>query len=269
MSASAELDLRAEAAREPLPVIDLGRLEAVDPAGLSAARANWRDRMVSEHVSARVFAALVPMMMRAGLSRRHVVATGEMVREEREHARLCARVLAALGGEPVAPMPAELPPVPEHGDASPLEAVLRNLISVSCCSETVAVALVGTEREQAGAPALRAILQRILSDEVGHSRLGWAILAEVAPGLDARTRARLSAYLVTAFAHQIDFHAPFLEMGEVGDDALAVGAPSGAGNWLVFVRTMTDVVVPGLERHGLAAGEAWSEVLRARSPIAA
>jgi hypothetical protein len=102
--------------------------------------------------------------MRANLPAREVHRVASMVQQELEHARLCARALVALGGDPVVELP-RLDVVPRHEDAaSPLEAVLRNVISIGCCSETVAVALVATEREQAGDGALRAVLEQILRD---------------------------------------------------------------------------------------------------------
>jgi hypothetical protein len=222
-----------------------------------AALDNWRLRMVSEHVSARVFAALVPQLMRAGLDRKWVAEASAMIDQELEHGLLCAGVVRALGDDAVAPLPEDLPEVPRHADATALECVLRNVISISCCSETVAVALVGCEREQAGTTALRELLEQILRDEVRHARFGWRLLDELAPALDERTRARLGDYLVAVFQHQIAFHAPFLEMGSAEQPGVAIGAPDGDSNWRIFVDTMMRVTVPGLERHGLPARQAW------------
>lgn len=263
MSAALTLDLRREARRRPLHIAGL---EAIRPEDRVRAVDNWRARMASEHASSRVFAALLPQLMRADLARRHQLAVAEMVQQELEHALLCARVLVAMGAEATAAMP-RLDPVPEHGDADALEAVLRNVISISCCSETVAVALVGSERAMACAP-LADTLAQILADEVKHARFGWRLLEEVAPRLDADTRRRLDAWLVVAFAHQLDFHAPFLAMAPAGDEAVAYGAPCGPANWACFVDTMQQVVVPGLQRHGLGAQDAWVEALRARTRTA-
>ena len=242
------LDLRRCARRDPLPVLDVLDVPAAD---LEAARTNWRERMASEHASARVFGALVGGMMKAGLPADETYRVADMVRQELDHARLCARVLVSLGATPVAEL-AELPPVPEHADATPLEAVLRNVISIGCCSETVAVALVATEREQAGPPQVRRVLDQILRDEIKHSRFGWRLLSRIAPSLTPQERASLGEYLVDAFSHQIRFHAPFLDMPCASDAGLAIGAPHGRSNWLVFVTTMEDIVVPGLERCGLS-----------------
>ena len=218
--------------------------------------------MVSEHASARVFGELVGGTTRAGLPAEETYRVADMVRQVAcTHARLCAKVLVALGAEPVAQLP-QLAHVPSHEDAtSPLEAVLRNVISIGCCSETVAVALVATERELAGPRALRRVLDQILRDEIKHSRFGWRLVSRLAPSLSARERASLDEYLVDAFAHQVRFHAPFLDMPCAGEAGLAVGAPHGRSNWLVFMTTMNDIVMPGLERCGLSAREAWREVV--------
>jgi hypothetical protein len=249
------LDLERDASRSPI-ALDLRETSASD---LDAARTNWRERMVSEHASARVFAALVGQMMRANLPAAETRRVASMAEQELDHGLLCARVLRALGGEARAPLP-RLDEVPAHADASPLEAVLRNVISIGCCSETVAVALVGTERELAGPPAVRGVLDRILADEVKHARFGWRIVAKVAPSLSAEERERIDAYLVDVFAHQVAFHAPFLDMPCAEAGGLAIGAPNGRSNWLVFLRTMEEIVVPGLAHHGFAAAAAWSRV---------
>ena len=253
------LDLRRHARRDPMPAFDVRGVLAAD---LDAARTNWKARMVSEHASARVFGTLVGGMMRAGLPADETYRVADMVRQELDHARLCARVLLALGVEPLAELPV-LDVVPEHEDASsPLEAVLRNVISIGCCSETVAVALVATEREQAGPLALRRVLDQILRDEIKHSRFGWRLVSRLAPSLSNEGRASLDEYLVDAFAHQLRFHAPFLDMPCAGEEGVALGAPHGRSNWTVFVSAMNDIVVPGLAQCGLAAREAWREVSR-------
>ena len=249
---AAMLDLRRDTQRSPLTF----ELRRVAPDDLAAARTNWRERMVSEHASARVFSALVGQMMRAGLSAAETRRVAAMAQQELEHGLLCARVLVALGGEALAPLP-RLDEVPSHADASPLEAVLRNVISVGCCSETVAVALVGTERELAGPAAVRRVLDRILADEVKHARFGWRLVREIAPALSAAEREGIDAYLVDAFAHQVAFHSPFLAMPCASDEGLAIGAPHGRSNWEIFVRTMNEIVVPGLAHHGFAAARAW------------
>lgn len=260
------LDLRDEAARAPL---DLGDVSALTTAERAAAITNWRDRMVSEHASARVFAGFFDRLLRAGMPRRHLDMARAAIDEELSHAVLCARALTALGGEARAPLPDPLPRLAQHEDASPIEAVLRDALSIGACSETVAVALVGAEREQAACPDLRGVLDHILADEVGHARLGWKLLDELLPSEGMPTRRRLSAYLVAVFEHQLAFHSPFLHMPPMTDRGVAFGAADGPSSWRVFLSTMTTITIPGLDQRGLFASAAWAiAVQRARETAA-
>ena len=252
------LDLRDEARSRPL---DVGDTSDLSPGERAAALVNWRDRMVSEHVSSRVFAGFYDKLLRAGMPGQSLDLARAGMDEERSHAVLCARAVTALGGEARAPMPDPLPRVTQHDDADEIEAVLRDAISIGACSETVAVALVGAEREQAATPDLRDVLDRILADEIGHARLGWRLLDEVLPGSSAARKRRLSAYLVAVFEHQIRFHAPFLDMPRASDRGVSIGAPHGPSSFEIFTSTMTTVTIPGLEKRGLAASRAWSLAL--------
>lgn len=123
----------------------------------------------------------------------------------------------------------------------------------------------GTERALAGPPAIREVLERILADEVKHARFGWRLVKRLAPSLSSPERAGIDAYLVDVFSHQVAFHAPFLRMPCAEPAGLAIGAPHGRSNWTVFVRTMEEIVVPGLTHHGFAAEAAWRAATIMRS----
>jgi len=129
-----------EAARQKLP--DLPQLPHLRPAAI----ATWRGRMVNEYQSSLVFGSLALQAERAGLAARLSEELRELEAEERRHGVLCGSVVEALGGD--ARSQVATPRVlPGHASCAPLEAFLRNLLSVSCLSETVAVALIGAERE--------------------------------------------------------------------------------------------------------------------------
>ena len=255
----------ALARREPLALPTLGLAEPERRAVLES----WRDRVGSEYASARVFAALVPQAMAAGLDADSVRALTEMAAEELDHAVRCARVVVALGGArglAECSLP-PLPEVPAHADASPLEALLRNVLDVSCISETVAVALVGSERELAATPELEAELAAILADEVGHARFGWRLLEVAVPSLTPRERARLGAYLACALRERVARFAPFLGLPAASRAAQSLGAPAGP-TFHVFVETIEQITVPGLERLGLPAQRAWALALGSPSRAA-
>lgn len=245
----AAVDLREAVRRQPL---DLPSARTLLTAELLAARDHWRIHMAAEFASSRVFAGLVAQLMAAGLPFEYVRDATEMAREEVEHGLQSARVFAALGGEPVSALPA-LTPVPQHDDVGPLEAVLRNVISVSCCGETLAVSVIGGERDRTTEPPLRAILTRILSDEIGHARFGWRLLGEVASAMDADMRRRLSAYLVVIFERDVKILHDCLETPSATAPSLALGAADGPLAWSTFIDTMRDATLPSLQRHGLQA----------------
>ncbi len=255
-----------------MPVLDLS--EAAREIGLSlpesmtlsatereAALATWRARMRNEHVSARVFAALVSQMIAAGSPAREQAMVAQMIGEELSHGRLCAAVVAALGGEPVMEV-GDLEPVPMHEDATPLEGLLRNILSISCLSETVAVALIDAERAQAGPEALQAILREILADEVQHARFGWRVLEAHQPDLTPALRERLSDYLVEAFYHLRAHELAHLPARK-SPSALAAsyGVCDGHDARALFYETVMQVIIPRLQELGLDAARAWQASL--------
>ncbi len=246
------LDLR-EAARAielQLPTI---------PALRSAAIETWRGRMVNEYASSEVFAALGRQLEELGLGHanwaREIFAFAD---EERRHGVLCGAVVESLGGDARAELPA-VAELPLHPDAhTPLEAALRNVLSVCCLSETVAVGLIGAERVEMPDGALRTLLTTIWSDEVGHARFGWRLLAEVAPSLDAATRARLADYLEVAFAHLVEHELAHLPLSsEPPEEGVMYGLCSGRDARALFYDVVETVIVPGLEAHGVPARRAW------------
>ncbi|MBL9105884.1 MAG: ferritin-like domain-containing protein [Myxococcales bacterium] len=247
------LDLRSEAR-----AVDL-RLPArldLDPLSRASAIATWRGRMVNEHVSSRVFSALAGQLDRAGLVG-EVRRVERMIAEERRHGALCAAVVEALGGDARAEVP-PLPAVPEHPDADPLEAAVRNILSISCLSETVAVALIDAERRSAGPPELAALLAEILADEVQHARTGWRLLAELAPRFDLELRERLGDWLVLAFGHLVEHELAHLPARPSPSPAAeAVGVCDGNAARALFFATVEQVIVPGLRAHGLDGVGAW------------
>lgn len=246
------IDLRQAVRKAPL---ELPGIEALTPAEIAMAKEHWRVHMAAELASSRVFAGLVPQMMAVGAEYEDIREVVDMAAQEVDHGLLSARVYAALGGDPCSPLP-PLEPVPDHEGCAPLEIVLRNVISVSCCGETLAVAVIGAERERVTIEPLREILTRILSDEVGHARFGWRLLRDLAPALDGEMKRRLSAYLVAIFERDMRVMKDALSAPAASWAALSVGAHDGELAWTTFIDTMTSVTVPGLERHGLKA--AWA-----------
>ncbi len=245
------LDLRRAARAHRLDVPALPHLAA-------SARATWLGRMVNEHGSAHVFEALADQLADAGFAHADVVRCRGFAAEERRHGVLCGAVVESLGGEAQTIVDRPVP-VPCHDDVGREEAVLRNLLSVSCLSETVAVALIAAEREEMPEGPLRALLTGIWSDEVGHARFGWAIVRARVPGLSAAARARLGVYLGVALRHLEEHELAHLPLSAPPPHGSVLGLCNGAEARVLFYETIEQVILPGLEALGLPARKAWRE----------
>jgi hypothetical protein len=214
--------------------------------------------MINEHGSGRVFEVLAGQFATAGL-----LDVVDQVRgfaaEERHHGVLCGAVVEALGGCARARIDVHAE-VPLHEDAAtPLEALLRNVLSICCLSETVAVALIGAERQEMPPGELRDLLTRIWADEIGHARLGWRTLCRVAASLGDDTRKRLGDYLRLAFSHLVDHELAHLPTSSRPPPAgAAFGLCDGADARRLFFATVEQVIVPALQARGLPAASAWA-----------
>ncbi|MCB9737818.1 MAG: ferritin-like domain-containing protein [Deltaproteobacteria bacterium] len=231
---------------------------ALHPGERAVAIATWQGRMGNEHASAKVFEALAEQARAAGLTAATVATLEQFRGEELRHGELCAAAAVALGGEAVVDLGARAQ-VPWHRDVDPLEGLLRNVLSISCLSETVAVALIASERLETGPAALQETLRSILADEVGHARFGWALLDQLTPRIGPARAARLDAWLRLAFGHVEAHELRELAAGPSPSRAATdVGVCDGDQARRLFYDTVRDVIVPGLERRGLRAGWAWA-----------
>ncbi len=252
------LDLR-EQARALMP-----RVESIEHLALSAQR-TWARRMVNEYGSSSVFASLAFQMESAGIEPDSVARCRLFSEEEKRHGILCGAVVEALGARACETLPLQAP-YPMHRDALPKEGLARNLLSIGCLSETVAVALIGAERLEMPDGELRELLTSIYADEIGHARFGWEQVGRLLPAMDATARKRLSIYLSCAFAHLEDHELSHLPVDSVfPPEGVALGLCSGAGARVLFYEVVSEVIVPRLEALGLEASKAWE--LRHRSTM--
>jgi hypothetical protein len=254
------LDLRALARAQRPAGIDP---HALDDRVRAAAIATWRARMVNEHGSAPVFEGLVAqldtLVQRGFLEARQIDRARNFATQERRHGIACGAVVEALGGAAEADALPEQE-FPQHLDASgELEACLRNLVSICCLSETVAVALIAAERHDMPAGSLRELLTGIWAEECGHANFGWRVLPKLLARADAETMRGLGEYLRLAFAeleaHELA-HLPVSARMLPGGEAY--GLCDGAQARELFYATVEQVIVPGLEAHGLPARHAWA-----------
>lgn len=218
----------------------------------------WRGRMINEYMSSFVFASLADQMDEAG-DHEGAERCREHAAEEREHGALCGAVVTEAGGEARADVAAPRA-VPKHKDTTRLAAAARNVISVACMSETVAVALIGAERLEMEPGPLRELLTKIWSDEVGHARFGWTWLDRTLPTLSAAEIIAIERYLPYAFGALESHELAHLPVGSTPPEAgKAYGLCSGKDARTLFFETVLEVIVPELEQRGLRASRAWTE----------
>ncbi len=239
------------------------------PAALQTVAAQWRHRMIFEHRSSMVFSQLAAQLYEANASLDAKIVMMRMAQDELRHTGTCAEVLRALdpeGGEPGVEVDLAVQPLARHGEASPEERALRNVIYTTCCSEMVACARMVATLDRTTDPFLRDALRRLLADEVLHGQFGFHYLASWRPFLDARPalRASLERYLVHAFAVIEEELAPAPPFTPISEEAKALGGDDLALAREVFYGTMEGAIVPGLEQQGIEAGPSW----RARRRLA-
>jgi hypothetical protein len=251
------IDLRAAASGLAPAVAQLPHLAG-------AARATWLGRMVNEYASSRVFDGLAAQLQAAGFDAARVAQCRAFADEERRHGILCGAVVQALGGSALAEdRPHE--PFPLHADVQPVEGVLRNVLSVSCLSETVAVSLIGAERLAMPSGELRNLLTRIWADEIGHARFGWLLVREHLLAMAAVQRRRLTRYMVVAFEHLERHELTHLPLdSRPPPEGAALGLCNGVSARRLFYATVEEVIVPRLEALGLAAADAWEKAAGGR-----
>lgn len=224
--------------------------------------------MINEYQSATVFEQLAEQLRQASFRDAVVQQFAAFADEERSHGVACGAVVEALGAQARAPAPPQTS-LPEHPDVSRREAALRNILSICYLSETVAVALIGVERLEMPEGDLRELLTGLWADEIGHANLGWRVLREeLATNDDPDLPVRLTAYLRVALgaleAHELT-HLPV--GGPVPLRGSQVGLCDGRASRATFRASVDWVIIPALQRLGLAARHAWAT--RVMPPVAA
>jgi hypothetical protein len=246
------VDLR-ELSRAHMPALpDAGALG-------ESALATWRGRMINEYMSSAVFEGLAHQVKRAGLGEEMEAECREFAAEERRHGVLCGAVVEALGGEAKFEAPAR-DEFPTHEDADDArEALLRNVLSISCMSETIAVSLIGAERLEMPDGELNELLTTIYADEVGHARFGWRLAGKLVGGLSEDAVARTNEYLALAFAHLEEHELAHINPHSAPPAEGAVfGLCNGQDARELFYDTVTRAIVPSLQAIGLDAENAWA-----------
>lgn len=232
---------------------------AHDPADLERAARFWHSRMISEQRSIQVFAQLAVQLLEARASIDEVTVMLRLAQDELRHTEFCAAMVGVLGGD--ATLPHEpVRTLARHDGCTPEERALRNVLYTTCLSEMVALARLVDSLEQTSDETARAAIRAVLADEVLHGTYGFHYLEARRDLLDADPdlRGSLEVYLRHAFAVlERELLTPVKGGARPSPGAVALGVIDPARAADAYVQTLEAVVVPGLERHGLDAGDAY------------
>jgi len=252
---------KVEAAlRQADPIVERFDVALYSAGVVAAARTWWGDMMRTEYESATVFIDLCTQLREIAAPLDVQAVTLRMAQDELRHAAVCANVIRQMGGEPriaLAPARRSTP----HSDCTREESALRQVIYGCCLGETVNAARLVKRMSETGDPFVRDSFRLLLADERLHAQFGFWYLESRRGWLDARPEVKLSLgrYLRYAFA------ALEQQMGGVpvgarppSDEECAIGLPDLTDLSATFQETMLNAVVPGLERFGIAAREAWA-----------
>lgn len=209
----------------------------------------WSYRLESELEAAQRFRALAPVLQKFGSSRAIIDMSGEAANDELRHASLCGELVRHFGGTVAESPPVPIRPVaPTHLAGS--ERVLYEIVALSCVTETLSTALLGELVAQARDSACKQAMHSILRDEVNHSRLGWAFLAEQHA---AGARDCVGPYLPRLLDATLgDGFLQAVEQRDPQRDALAgLGSLQLNERQRIVRETLAEVVFPGLDRFGV------------------
>lgn len=177
-----------------------------------------------------------------------VLLAKEAANDELKHAELCQKILD-LNPNYLKPIAPQL-----HTEMGPKnfrlsERVLYTCVAMSCVTETLSTALLVEMRTRAEEGLIKETVHQILSDEVNHSRIGWAELARAARSQDVSWLTRyIPKMLEAALVSDI---APMLSSREAQMDLSRWGilAPHEAKE--IMARAVAEVIVPGLEKYSI------------------
>ena len=142
--------------------------------------------------------------------------------------------------------------------AQVIEGVLYEVVALSCVTETLSTALLAELVARARDQVCRGAMHEILRDEVKHSRLGWALLAEEhARGVRDCVGRHLPQMLRDTLGP--DFFDSQTPLEPCATELAGLGFLERPERQRVVQETLEHVIFPGLERFGVdtALGRRW------------
>lgn len=240
-----------------------GHMDGVEPELLELVQATWKNSWRVEFEAGLRFERLASRLETLGIPAELVGLARAAAEQESTHSRICGELALGFGARLDEPLPTSVGEVapPQLGQR---EQVLYEVVATCCVTETTScgsqTVLLGKDPD----PPVRAVLHTIARDEVGHSRLGWALLAYEAGRGDVRFLGPLVPLML------VDPAGPWLfapASDQVDDPRLfRHGVLPRGRRREEFITVLKEVVFPGLERYGVDTGPS-REWLRRRTGV--
>jgi hypothetical protein len=163
----------------PRPLPARPDLRAYPAEDREAARLAWASRIADEYRSVAVFSELLGLLADLEAPYPALCTVQRLIGDELRHTHVMAQVVDWLGGgDDLAIDLSEmtLPPRAESAARRAVRIVGRELV----VAEEESIAVLAAYRNASTEPAIRAVFQLVLTDEVRHAAAGRAILAELA-----------------------------------------------------------------------------------------
>jgi hypothetical protein len=230
----------------PLPAFDPA-LEALDDAQRDELVAVWLGRTASERRVADAFVVVRDALVELGRPGELVKLATRAIDDEYRHEELSRLVASRFAGRELE-LPARLTLViPEHPGADGALLPTLHVLGHCAMNETFASAFLETSLAFAKAPFARAALQELLSDEIDHARLGWAVLGT----LEAKTRELVAPWILPMVRANLkmwrDTPRPYSSDAVIHQH----GAPPADAVERALLGAVSELMIPGFERFGL------------------
>ena len=164
--------------RSSLAPVDASVRDGLSPHACAAAAIVWQRRHANEQASVALAERMVEAATAAGCDDVVVRALARLADDEQAHVDAAANVLDAFDAPHAT---AQAIRVPDAEEPAALSLARDIVVGLAIC-ESVSAARFAVVRRVTDVPALRALVDGFLRDEVAHARLGFLLL-DVARGL--------------------------------------------------------------------------------------
>lgn len=254
--ASDEVTLRSDGrwggklTRRPLPAVDAA-IDALPGADRALLAEIWHARGASERRVADSFVVIRDALSALSADPALVELASRAIDDELRHAELSRVVASRYAGRDLEAPERLLLTFPKHERATTRLRHVLHVVGQCCLNETIASAFLEAAIAGARAPLAMAALRELLSDEIDHARLGWALIASV----DDRTRAEVAPWLPDMAIANLRMWREAPRKYPDNPALAAHGAPPADVVEDALRMAFRDLVIPGFERLGIAVPE--------------